>query len=398
MATDSEGDAYVACFFAGTIDVDPGPGVDELTSKSDSSSLFLAKYAPDGSLLWAGQVNASSRLRLTTDNLGNLYLTGAFTGSVDFDLGRGHDTDSSTLNGTSGSSAFIAKYTPDGVLTWARSFANATTYSGGTSVAVDTSGNVYSCGYFSGGAIDLDPGPGAFLQEAGPNNESTYISKLDSSGNFIWGEVLATDTGGQGIPPTQIAVDGSQNVYLMGEFRRTVDFDPGPGTTWRSEVVDPSNSFTTQKMYVLKLNPSGSFNYVVAANSTEGVDYDNGTGIVVDSAGNAYVAGSYWHLMEIEAPDGSIAASLTATPENSQSGFIMRLDSSGELSWAQNAVSGISAIAYDGSSNLFVTGTVELSECSLPTGVHLAARHEREQSRVQEHIGNGGQLRKRHCR
>ena len=69
------------------------------------------------------------------------------------------------------------------------SFARAMSKSGtndnpGTSIAVDSSGNVYTTGYFEG-TVDFNPRAGTFnLTSAGGSD--IFVSKLDSSGNFVW--------------------------------------------------------------------------------------------------------------------------------------------------------------------------------------------------------------------
>ena len=118
VAADASGNVYVAGEFNGTVDFDRGTGVFNLTS-TGAPDAFLAKYNAAGSLLWAGQITDAGpingyRLGLTTDSGGNVYLTGQFTGTTDFDLGAGV----TTLNSGPSAAAFVAKYTSAGGLTW----------------------------------------------------------------------------------------------------------------------------------------------------------------------------------------------------------------------------------------------------------------------------------------
>ena len=84
-------------------------------------------------------------------------------------------------------------------------------------VALDGSGNVHTVGVFRV-PVDFDPGPGTFNLTSG----STFVSKLDSNGNFIWARGAAGVSG--------VALDGSGNVHTVASLHGTFDFDPGPGT------------------------------------------------------------------------------------------------------------------------------------------------------------------------
>ena len=100
-----------------------------------------------------------------------------------------------------------------------------TGYERGYGIAVDSSGNVYTTGFFFA-TVDFDPGAGtANLTSAGIVD--IFVSKLDSAGNFVWAKAM----GGTGHDAAfGIALDASGNVYATGVFRDTADFDPGAGT------------------------------------------------------------------------------------------------------------------------------------------------------------------------
>src|SRR5690606_25371176 len=110
---------------------------------------------------------------------GNVYTTGYFVGTVDFDPGAG------TVNLTSqgGSDIFIQKLDALGDLVWAKSV-GGTGNDNGRSIAVDAQGNVYTTGDFRG-IVDFDPGAGtADLTSQGEYD--VFIQKLDALGDLIW--------------------------------------------------------------------------------------------------------------------------------------------------------------------------------------------------------------------
>ena len=124
------------------------------------------------------------------------------------------------------SDIFVSKLDSSGNYVWAKNFgafAGMFSFNRGEAVAVDSSDNVYITGEFTG-TVDFDPGPGTANLTAS-NNNKTFVLKLDSSGNLVWVKPIGSRT------VTSIALDSSGNVYTTGDFKDTVDFDPGPGTT-----------------------------------------------------------------------------------------------------------------------------------------------------------------------
>jgi hypothetical protein len=110
---------------------------------------------------------------------------------------------------------------------WVKSL-GGTMHDGGTSIARDGSGNIYVTGNFLGTG-DFDPGPGTYDMHASSNIWPGDISltKLDAKGNFVWAKRI----GGNGSDNSGcVTLDANGNIYIVGEFSDTVDFDPGTGT------------------------------------------------------------------------------------------------------------------------------------------------------------------------
>ena len=114
-----------------------------------------------------------------------------------------------------------------------------------SSIAVDSSGNIYTTGYFQG-TVDFDPGVGT-TNLISTGDYDVFVSKLDSTGALLW----AKSFGGTSADlSSSIAVDNSGNIYTTGYFQGTVDFDPGVGTT-------NLTSAGGDDVFVLKLSSSG---------------------------------------------------------------------------------------------------------------------------------------------
>jgi hypothetical protein len=120
---------------------------------------------------------------IAVDGSGNVYTTGFFTGTVDFDPGPGI----SNLTCAGDKDIFISKLDAMGNFLWAKSMGGIN-IDWGNSIALDGAGNVYTTGFFEGSA-DFDPGAGSnILSTTGEGDFDLYISKLDPAGNFVLGK------------------------------------------------------------------------------------------------------------------------------------------------------------------------------------------------------------------
>jgi hypothetical protein len=93
---------------------------------------------------------------MTVDASGNVYTTGVFSDTVDFNPGAG----TFNLNSEGGYDVFVQKLDASGNFVWAKAF-GSTSNDQGSSIRLDALGNVYTTGYFSG-TVDFDPGAGSF--------------------------------------------------------------------------------------------------------------------------------------------------------------------------------------------------------------------------------------------
>jgi len=102
-------------------------------------------------------------------------------------------------------------------------------------------------GYFHG-TVDFDPGAGTTnLTSAG--DLDIFVHKLDASGNLVWAKRIGNTGEDDGY---YITTDASGNVYTVGNFQNTVDFDPSAGT---SNLTAAGG----KDVFIHKLDPSGNF-------------------------------------------------------------------------------------------------------------------------------------------
>ncbi|MBK5285337.1 MAG: T9SS type A sorting domain-containing protein [Bacteroidia bacterium] len=312
----------------------------------NSQFLILNSFSQSPNWLWAKSMGGTSyeycnSIAIGPAGSGAIYTTGRFNGTVDFDPGA------SVFNLTAGGNdIFISKLDSSGNFVWAKAMGGTGGDGEGYSVAIDPgSGAVYTTGDFQGTA-DFDPGAGVFnLTSAG--SDDIFISKLDSSGNFVWAKAMGGTNQDIGY---SVAIDptGSGAVYTTGAFGGTVDFDPGAG-------VFNITAGGSDDIFISKLDSSGNF---VWAKAMGGTSQDKGFSIAIDSAGSGdvYTTGYFYGTADFD-PDSSGIFNLIST--GGENIFISKLDNSGSFIWAKATGGGMGfSIAIDpaGSGNVHTTG------------------------------------------
>src|SRR5690606_1756907 len=94
IQVDAAGYVYTTGTFQGTGDFNPGSGVFNLVS-AGGSDIFVQKMDSDGNFIWAkamGGSGADTGFALAVDGSQNVYVTGSFLGTADFDPGPGTAT------------------------------------------------------------------------------------------------------------------------------------------------------------------------------------------------------------------------------------------------------------------------------------------------------------------
>jgi hypothetical protein len=314
ISMDASNNMYTTGYFTGTVDFDPGIGVYNLTS-AGLNDFFVVKLNNTGSFVWAkrfGGIGNDYCYTVAVDGSGNIYTTGNYEGTVDFDPGAGV----TNLTASGAADIYISKLDQNGNFMWAKSIGGTgTEYS--NSLDIDPSGNIYATGNYPG-TIDFDPNAGVSnLTSSG--GDDIFILKLDANGNFIW----AKSMGGTGFEYSDtIELDGSGNIYTTGNYEGTVDFDPNAG-------VANLTSLGTGDMYVSKLDAAGNF---VWAKSIGGTIYEAPNGLTVDGTGMVYITGNYNGSVDFDPGAGTF--SLTAVAGDDI--FVSKLDNAGNFLWAKS--------------------------------------------------------------
>lgn len=300
---------------------------------------------------------------IATDSDANVYVTGTFTGTADFNFAR---SKVHTLDATDGP-AFVAKYDAAGTLIWARQFGKGVGSATPRNVVADAWGGVYVVGEF-GGTVDLHP-DNAFLSNFTANgNTDAFVIKLRPTGEMRYVNALAspddeTVTNGA-------AVDEAGNVYFAGTLVHSGDSD-------RSYAAKFNGNGKAQ--WVDTFGPGGIASTIVFH------------AVTADAGGYVYLAG--------EANAGiDLDPSPTAShPLADLSDFILKLDADGAYVWTDplayvGSDVGIDHLTTDPLGNLYASGefrgTYDFNPSSRKT--HNVASNGNDDAFVAKYLPDGG--------
>jgi hypothetical protein len=210
-------DVIIAGYFCGTIEFDDGPvttpqagqwGFIEKLRGADGSG----KTGDGGEGPWTTEFNIGSMSTgsisdgptLAVDGAGNILLAASYEGMTAFG--------SSVFTSAGASDILAAKLTPDGGVSWSKSFGGPG-LDGVSGLTVDNLGALVLTG-FTGGSVDF--GGGGL---AGTNG---YLVKLDTTGAYQWGKAFGGNV---------LAADKNNNIFLAGTLQGTVNLGAGPLTS-----------------------------------------------------------------------------------------------------------------------------------------------------------------------
>lgn len=287
---------------------------------------------------------------VAVDASGNIYITGN-TSSYDLPLKAAIQP---AHNQQPYADVFIAKLNAAGTELIYSTYLGGSSSDSGSAIAVDNAGNAYVTGATL--SSDFPVTAGAFqMALAGGRSPDAFVVKLRADGALDYSTYL-----GGGRPESSgyevgnsIAVDAAGNAYVTGSTFST-DFPTTPGAVQRA-----LNSY--RNAFVSKLNASGTA--LVYSTYLGGSGGDEGRGLALDAAGNAYVTGTTYSS-DFPVTAGALQSRNAAAPPSlpSSDAFVTKLNASGTALvystylGGSNADSG-NAIAVDAAGNAYVAGT-----------------------------------------
>jgi hypothetical protein len=235
-----------------------------------------------------------------------------------------------TLTATSSSDLFVAKILPSGTFAWAVS-GHGTGFNRGTALAIAPGGDVVVAGEVNG---TITFGATTLSSTGGGD---VFVARLDSSGALKW----AVAAGGTGWDFATAVVVDAAGVYVTGSFFDIATFG---GHT--------ASAPGKQGLFVARASHAGAFQSAVAGVPTAWVAPN---AITVDSTGDLRLAGSFRDTLKL--------GSKTLTSAGEEDLFVARLESDGTWLWAISAggvlKDTVGGLALDAAGNAYLTGAFQ---------------------------------------
>jgi len=267
VAVDPAGNVALGGQFTGSVSFPAGA---TLSAPGSAVDAFVAKFDPSGNYLWANPFDNGATQAvngLATDAAGDIYATGNFAGSGNFNQGGG------PLVGGYGINGFALKLTPGGSTAWAVAI-GGTGSQQGKKIAVDGQGNVDVAGTFNATAT-----VGGFrLATAG--GLSSYVTQLSgATGATRWADAVSGPSGVQLLGG--LAADTDGGVYIGGTFYDTAAV-AGSSLT--------AGSPSTPEAFVAKLGSGGVVQWATQLDADQGASVND---LKLDGAGGVYAGGNF---------------------------------------------------------------------------------------------------------
>lgn len=273
VAVTPTGEIVAVGTFADTIDFGMGP-----MASTGLGDIFVAKFDALGNALWSkryGDASSQAALAVAVDNAGAIYVGGTMAGSVDFE---------GTLLTSAGSDdAFLARFDPDGKLSWAQRFGDTAKQSI-RRLAVTSTNLVIAAGEFAG-VVAFDAAPANMHTAVGGND--VFVARFDASG-------FVSASRAFGSPATEtvrgLALNTADEVYLTGGFEDVANFG-GPTLT----------STGVRDAYVVQLKPTlGTLNTLQLGNPNGPTSFQEGYDVAVTDNGAVVITGGFISGIDID--------------------------------------------------------------------------------------------------
>lgn len=287
-----------------------------------------------------GGVNSDLGFSITTDNLGNIYVTGSFRGTVTFGA--------TSINSIGNDDVFIVKYNSVNGFQWAKR-AGGSDDDKGYGITTDSNGNIYLTGYFNSIANFNTPANFGTNDVISAGFADIFVAKYSNNGQILWVKRAGGDVSDLGF---DICVNNNGEVVITGTFGLTANFNT-PSTTGSNQIT--SSGFGD--VFIAKYSTNGVIQWIKRAGSY--ANDDAGLGVCFDMFGSIVVTGFFYGTANFNTPSSTGNNELTSAGASDI--FISKYDTNGNLFWVRRAGgtlddTGRSISANNQSNSIYLTG------------------------------------------
>ncbi len=346
VTTDNFKNVYVVGSFTGTVDFDPGAGVNTLTA-SGTGSGYLVKYDASGNYQWVLQISGSvgaSGSSICSDTANNVYIIGEINGvSGDFDPGAG----ATTITSAGQTDVYIAKYTGAGQFVWVQQFGGTSNEYARKIKAGKNDELVVTCNFQ--GTVDFDPGPGTNIVTSAGSSD-VFIARLYTNGVLDWVRIIGNSGGNEG---PGIGIDEYGGIYSAGGFSGTLDTDPDTATTNFLTALG-----TASDAVLIKLDSNGIFQWSKNLGSNSAALIND---VQPDGDNNIYLTGWFSGFVDFD-PSAGLDTMINISGIDV---FLWKMTYSGNHVWARRAGNSLPdfydgrSVKIDGNGNPYALGIFE---------------------------------------
>lgn len=359
---------YLAGAFCGNTTVYDGNGADVDIRTTDDvadpgatyDDAFVAKFDHAGNLLWIevfGSAGGSQKAqKIGGDTSGNLYLTGHFSGTVDFDASTA--TESRTAYGSD--DAFVLSLASDRSFRWVKRLGGSSgaAREGGEAIEVAGSGVYVAASVKSDAAgiqlddndatLEFDPTTPAADGTLVPGGQwFSVVQRLSASdGSLVWSAPLMgpADEVNTYTYVSDLSIGGDGAVYSTGYFYGSIDLNPSSESTNTipaSAAPDGDGRVQDYDGFVLKLQGDGSFVWGTVIGQGDSTDTSDKIYATADPSPSIFVTGDYANTIDADGRGvGTVAGPGSSTETITSAGdrdvFLTKLTANGALVWARS--------------------------------------------------------------
>jgi hypothetical protein len=376
MAKDKWGNSIITGQYLSRTDLNFNTGTNDTSyaaaNPAGGIAAFFARYDAMGKFKWAkklynNEINASLDISKTaTDDSGNVYISGNFTGVVDFnasDLAADTAIEYSySLSGFYLASMYVAKYDSTGNFKWVMNL------TGGVPILRDLTlrnGRIY----LTGSLMSLPEGQGyepvntdfnasklaadTFTLNGGSFETNCFFGVYDLNAKLLKVKRML------GVDPNdgwEIDADTGYNIYVTGSLRGRHDLN--------TSEVDADTFFLTaaRGTFLAKYDSAGKFIWGQPVLENDNISGDNMSLLEVTNSAEVYVAGAFGGVADFD-PGSAAADTLNLTASGTSSSvYLAHYSRSGSMidAFTTGSLNGVTekivAIASDDSNQVYIAG------------------------------------------